>query len=532
MLSDTDAAGDEHDLRPSPEPRALPALLTEVEPSLAIVSGAAMTTAISGIELDSRRIRPSDLFVACPGFHSHGAHHIDEAIGRGAGAVLTDETGLTLLSAGLPADLPLLLSDNPRRSCARLAEALYRRQPSPTLLAVTGTNGKTSTVQMLRAGLGVAGVNAAVIGSLGIEAAGLRRASPLTTPEAPQLHAALGRFAELGVQAAAVEVSSAALIQERIEGLAFAVAGFTNLDRDHLDLHGSMGAYLAAKCRLFHPDRCRHAVVMVDDDAGREVARHCRRQGLPLTTCSSCSSSADWRLTSVDERWQLHTPDGGRLDLGAGDRPAFQRRNQMLAMAMLAAFDPGVMTGSRQTAISDTLGALQVPGRMQRVSDPDDPILAVVDYAHTVIAVREVIAGMRRAVPNRLITLLCADGERDPGKRHELGAAAAAGSDVVIVTETSNRNEDPAQIRAALLAGARSGPAAAGSHRCRLLEIPDRGEAIEAALAMAGAGDGVLLLGRGEEPSLDNRGISIPFLDRERLAAALRRRLSHPATAR
>jgi UDP-N-acetylmuramoyl-L-alanyl-D-glutamate--2,6-diaminopimelate ligase len=478
--------------------------------------------AISGVSLASAEVRPGDLYAALPGARTHGARFAADAADRGAVAVLTDPTGLATATA---TGLPVCVVDDPRAVVGLVADRVYG-EPSRqlTVLGITGTNGKTTTAYLAEAGLAAAGVGTGLIGTVQTRTRG-RAAdgtptetafpSVRTTPEAPALHALLATMAGSGVSAVVMEVSSHALVLGRVGGVRFAAAGFTNLGRDHLDFHGDLEAYFQAKAMLFD-GRAAAEVVDVDDDAGRRLAD---RPGRPRpVTVSTEGPDADWSATDV-----VPAPDGGSAFTltGPGGRswPArlrlpgrFNIANAVMAVALLDAV--GVPVEAALAGIADTV----VPGRMEPV-DAGQPFVAVVDYAHTPDAVATALAALRGATEGRLIIVLGCGGDRDPGKRPAMGAAAAEGSDVLVVTDDNPRSEDPAVIRAAMLAGVQDLPR---DRRAEVHEVAGRRNALAAAVALARPGDTLLVAGKGHETGQEVAGTVHPFDDRDVLREVIR----------
>jgi UDP-N-acetylmuramoyl-L-alanyl-D-glutamate--2,6-diaminopimelate ligase len=393
------------------------------------------------------------------------------------------------------------------------------------VIGITGTNGKTTTSYLVEAALLAAGYTTGLIGTVQTRTRGRRAdGSPVdtafpsvrTTPEAPALHALLAGMVETGVQAVVMEVSSHALVQGRVGGVRFAAAGFTNLGRDHLDFHGDLESYFQAKALLFD-GRAAAEVVDVDDPHGRRLAE---KPG--TVTVSIAGRPADWTATDIDRApdggstFTLTGPDGharpGRLRLPG----RFNVANAVLAVALLDAV--GIPAERSLEGLADTV----VPGRMEPV-DAGQPFVAVVDYAHTPDAVATALDALRPVTAGRVLTVLGCGGDRDPGKRPEMGRVAAERSDLLIVTDDNPRSEDPAAIRAAMLAGARDVPEA---FRAEVLEIGDRRAAVAEAVRRARPGDAVLVAGKGHETGQEVGGRTSPFDDRdvlrEALAAAVR----------
>jgi UDP-N-acetylmuramoyl-L-alanyl-D-glutamate--2,6-diaminopimelate ligase len=468
---------------------------------------------VTGVTLRSQDAVAGDLFAALPGGTAHGARYAADAIGRGAVAVLTDPAGLETLSSSI--DVPVLVHQNPRAVLGEVAAAVYGN-PSERLrvIGVTGTSGKTTTTYLVEAGLRAAHRVVGLIGTVGISIDGRAEPSALTTPEAPDLQALLAVMVERGVDTVVMEVSSHALTLGRVDAVHFAVGGFTNLSRDHLDFHPTMQDYLDAKAKLFDPESATHAdisVVCVDDDAGQTIAA--RAQG--PTTVSATGRDAAWRSE------QVHADAQGGQEFVAVDPAGVQHRvrialpgrynvaNGLLALALLDA----VGVSPEQAAAG--LRTATVPGRMQPIDGGQD-FLALVDYAHKPGALRAALETLRAQTDGRIAVVFGAGGNRDQGKREPMGAVAAELADLVVVTDDNPRDEDPDDIRAAIMAGA----AAAGAD-AQLVELGDRRAAIDFAVGWASAGDVVLIAGKGHEAGQTSRGHTRPFDDREELAASL-----------
>jgi UDP-N-acetylmuramoyl-L-alanyl-D-glutamate--2,6-diaminopimelate ligase len=477
---------------------------------------------VTGIEQRSNAVRPGDLFAALPGAQAHGARFARDAVDRGAVAVFTDAAGAELAGE---LGVPVLVREQPRSVLGELSAALYGN-PSQRLriVGITGTSGKTTTAYLVEAGLAAGGLSTALIGTIETRIGGRRVPSALTTPEAPQLHAMFALMVEQGVDAVVMEVSSHALTLGRVDGVRFAVGGFTNLSQDHLDFHADFEDYFAAKRTLFEPESpvaARTAVICVDDQWGQRLA-----DGLVGPTTVSTNGSADWYVegaVAVHGGEQDFTAVGPDVSVDVRLRlpGSYNIANGLLAVALCAAagVDPAIA--------GPALAAVDVPGRMQRVERGQD-FLAIVDYAHKPAAVESVIATLRgylvsAAEPTgRLAVVLGAGGDRDAGKRPLMGAAAARGADLAIITDDNPRSEDPAAIRAAMRAGIQDIPA---EERGEIREIGDRAEAIAAAVDWARPGDVVLVAGKGHEAGQEIKGVKHPFDDRDVLAAALERSL-------
>ena len=460
--------------------------------------------AVTGVTLDSRDVRAGDLFAALPGAHAHGASYADEARARGAVAMLTDVDHADGIEG-----MPAVVAADPRSVLGEVAAEIYGRPGERLLLVgVTGTNGKTTTAYLLEAGLRAAGYATGVIGTTGIRLGDQVIPSARTTPEAPELHALLGTMVERGIDAVAMEVSSHALALGRVDGLRFDAAVFTNLTQDHLDFHGTMENYFEAKASLFTPARAGRAIVGIDDEWGRRLAE---RQAIPTTTFS-LDGEADVACLGIEddlgEQRLVVGCDGQQHDVVVGLPGRFNAANGLAAWTTLH------LLGIPDAVLSTAMRDVRVPGRMELVDEGQD-FVAVVDYAHSPDSVERVISSVEPAPGGRRIVVLGCGGDRDRDKRPVMGRLGASMADVFIVTDDNPRSEDPASIRAAMLAGI-------ARPRAEVREIPDRREAIRSAVAEARPGDVLLLLGKGHEPGQEIAGATYPFSDREELAVSLR----------
>lgn len=466
--------------------------------------------AVTGVSLASNAVRPGDLYAALPGARTHGARYAAEAIGSGASAVLTDPDGATIVGE---VDVPVLVVENPRRVLGDLAALIYA-DPAASLvtIGVTGTQGKTTVTLLAEGALTAAGHTAGVIGTIGTRIAGHPVRTALTTPEAPALHALFGAMLDEGVTACAMEVSSHALVQGRADGVVFDVAVFLNLGRDHLDYHGSVEEYFAAKASLFTPRHASHAVVNVADPYGRRLASSTE---LAVTTFSTEGTDADWTLvrataSAAGTAARFAGPGGLELDVDVPLPGAFNVTNALAVVAGLHA--AGVDVRAAAAGIGSCAG---VPGRMQSVDRGQD-FHVVVDYAHKPDAVEAVLGTLRPLTEGRLVVVIGAGGDRDPGKRPVMGEIASRLADVVVVTDDNPRSEDPARIRRAVLDGAlRAEPPA------EVRETADRGAAIDEAIALAREGDCVVIAGKGHEQGQEIAGRVHPFDDVQRATSAL-----------
>lgn len=483
------------DLRPS----AVPGL-----PLASLVPGA--SGVLRGVTLDSRRVRPADLYVGLPGAATHGARFARDAAAAGAAAVLTDAQGAELAR---DAGIPVAVVDDPRAAMAEVAAAVYGRPADGVqLFGVTGTNGKTSTVFLLDAALTALGRHVATIGTIGYRVGGVpveTSRSTITTPESPDLQALLGVLVERGADTIAMEVSSHALALHRVDGMTFDAAAFTMLGQDHLEFHHTMEDYFAAKARLFTEGRTRAAVINTADPWGRRLADMVRAEGRSRLV-TTLGEGADYRvrwsepLPAGGSRVLLEHP-GGEVEFTLSMLGEFNVANAVTALALVGA------AGGDVAVAAAGLAEAQVPGRMQRVELGEGRPHVVVDFAHTPQAVTVALGALPST--GRHLVVLGAGGDRDPSKRGPMGRAAARGADVVLVTDDNPRSEVPADIRAAVLEGARA------SGGAEVVDAGDRRSAIAAALNRAEAGDWVAILGKGHESGQDVAGVITPFDDVE-----------------
>lgn len=504
-----------------PRPHPAPSTSLAAVAACAGASASIGDVTVTGVTLNSREVQPGDLYAALPGTHTHGASFAGPALGAGAAAVLTDPSGHAMLArAGLT--VPEVVTPDPRAVLGRVAALVYGTGvdlPVRTY-GITGTNGKTTTAYLIGAALSALGRSIGLIGTIETRIADERIRSVRTTPEATDLHALLAVMAQRGVGACVMEVSSHALELHRVDGVVYDTALFTNLSQDHLDFHGGMEPYFAAKASLFTPERSRQGIVCVDDEWGQRLAREA---SVPLTTVTSRQDvEADWRVISTDEEdraeFQLASVDQ-RLSLRSPLPGDFNRTNT--AMAAVVLLTDGVSSHEVERA---TRTDPQVPGRMERISlaghDDERLPLVVVDFAHTPEAVSAALTALRPGTSGALVVVLGAGGDRDRGKRPQMGRAAALAADIVFVTDDNPRSEEPSDIRTAVLEGARL----AGSGAL-LRDVAGRGEAIRGAVLAAvdaGVGSTVVVVGKGHETGQEIEGAVHPFDDREEVLKALR----------
>jgi len=527
-VSNADGAGEggprAAPLRPKRiEPVPVSTLLERAEARL-LNDGTGSSTTVTGTTLRAHEVVTGDLFAALPGSRVHGAEFVTEALTAGASAILTDDAGAAQLP---PAawELPVLVHHDPRAVLGTVAASVYG-DPSHRLsvLGVTGTSGKTTTAYLIESGLRAEGLRTGLIGTIEIRVAGQRVPSAFTTPEAPDLQAMLAAMAEEGVTHVVMEVSSHALALGRVDGTHFAVGAFTNLSQDHLDFHRDMADYFAAKSLLFD-GRAATEIVVLDTEWGRKLLRP-----ETVTVTGEPGGEAAWwagerSLTEAGQQsFTVHGPEEWAVPVLLPLPGAFNVTNALLAAAVLA--EVGV-TGA---AVAEGLSAVDVPGRMERV-DAGQSFTAVIDYAHKPAALAVVLESLRQRSTHRVITVLGCGGDRDVGKRTVMGEVAARGSDLLIVTDDNPRSEDPAEIRAAVMAGARgvTGADVTGLDAAEALEIADRRQAIDEAVRRARAGDVVLVAGKGHETGQEIDGVVYPFVDRLQLQTALTTRLECPS---
>lgn len=470
---------------------------------------------VDSIGLDSQALEPGALFAAVPGTRVHGASF---AFDTPAAAVITDEEGLAIIEQ-TDDRRPVLVVDDVRAVLGTVAAEIYGHPSrAMTLLGVTGTSGKTTTSYLLEAGLTAAGHTVGLIGTTGSRIDGRPVPTTLTTPEATTLQALFARMLAAGVTHVVMEVSSHALELGRVTGAEFDGAGFTNLSQDHLDFHPTMEDYFAAKARFFDPAsplHARRAVVCVDDDWGRRMAEVAGPDVLRVGTRGQAGLEVTGEQVSQEpggaQRIAVTAgPDTITADLQLpGD---FNVANATLATAMALA------AGVDGEAFARGLADVAVPGRMERI-DAGQDFLAVVDYAHKPAAVAAVLHTLRSQVDGRLGVVVGSGGDRDPTKRPIMGAEAARGADFVVVTDDNPRSEQPAPIRAAVLAGARD--AATGAV---IEEYPSRAEAIDRLVQWARPGDGIVVVGKGHEVGQIVGDKVLHFDDREEVRRALAER--------
>ncbi len=469
---------------------------------------------VRGVTLDSRRVAPGTLFLACAGRNGHGLDHLGQALERGASAVLYEPREGREPPAA-PPGVPVIPVPGLAAKASRVA-AHYFGDPSRRLFVAgfTGTNGKTSCSQFLAQCL--APERCALVGTLGNGFPGALEEASHTTPDAVALQGLLARFLDAGAAAVAMEVSSHALEQGRVAAVRFAAAVFTNLSRDHLDYHGSMAAYGASKERLFRLPGVDAAIVNMDDPFGRDLAGRLPRTlerigyGLePLGAIGGLEKRLAGRIVRTDAGG-MGIAFSGPWGEGEFATPLLGRFNASNLLAVLAVLlHKGLTPGE---AVKRLAGVRTVPGRMERFGGGSRP-LVVVDYAHTPDALEQTLTALRPHVQGRLTCLFGCGGDRDKGKRPLMGAIAERLADRVVVTDDNPRFESGEAIVADILEGMRRPGAARVVH--------DRAAAIREAVAEAGPGDLILVSGKGHETTQQVGELRFPFSDREQVARAL-----------
>jgi len=464
---------------------------TKTLADLGLTAQGAGSVTITGLSVDSREVREGHLFAALPGTKVHGGEFIQYALRMGAAAVLTDREGAAIAAGELASsDAALVVAEDPRAALAYAAALWFAAQPG-TMVAVTGTNGKTSVASFTRQIWETLGQPAVNLGTTGVEGA---ISLPLkhTTPEPITLHRVLAEVAGEGVTHGAMEASSHGLTQRRLDGVHLTAAAFTNITQDHLDYHADFEDYFRAKAGLF--DRVLGedgtAVINLDDPSGPRMAGIAEARGQDLLTVGRAEGAALRLLAQAFDatgqtlrfEW-AGRPRQARLDLIGG----FQAENALVAAGL------AIACGEEADAVFAALERLHtVRGRMQLAATRANGAAVYVDYAHTPDAIATALKALRPHVMGRIVIVFGAGGDRDRGKRPLMGAAAAEGADVAIVTDDNPRSEDPAAIRAAILQAMPDDPASVS-------EVGDRAEAILRGVDALGPGDALLIAGKGHE---------------------------------
>ena len=471
---------------------------------------------VIGVQHDSRCVEPGDLFVAVPGATHDGSSFVRDALRSGAVALMAERE--------LASDVPLMIVADARLGLGQAAELVYGEPTSalPTV-GITGTNGKTTTAYLLEQAIEGASGKPALVGTTGLIGLGDTTPSLHTTPEGDDI----SRFARIALDQGAthlvLEVSSHGLAMRRVDALDFAVAAFTNLSRDHLDFHGSMERYGEAKARFFTELAPKHAVIHVDDAFGAELAE---RVSVPVTRCSRRPESnaeiiaSEWSVTRAGIRAEVDTP-AGSISIRSPMLGEHNLENILVALGCAHAL--GLDLKAAAAAWEAASGS---PGRLERIPHPRD-VAVLVDYAHTTDALHRVLQTMRAVTPNRLIVVFGAGGDRDRGKRPEMGRVGIQGADLCVLTSDNPRSEDPQVILDELEVGAKQ----AGGQRIAPRDLvgasrgycvlADRKEAIRAAIGAAESGDTVLLAGKGHETYQIIGSERTHFDDREEARTAI-----------
>lgn len=467
------------------------------------VPGISRDLRITGLVMDSREVKPGDAFVAIAGFGAHGLKFVEQARSQGAVAILFEPPA----PVDLPAPSDAIAVPNLRARLGELADRFHGRvTEAMTVVGVTGTNGKTSTVQLLAQAWTVRGVRCGTIGTLGMGLYGQAQPTGFTTPLVLKLHDLLAQLHEQGAQAVAMEVSSHALDQGRADGVHFDVAVFTNLTRDHLDYHGDMETYGAAKARLFAWPGLQAAAINLDDDYGRRLLEQLPAGVKPMGLSSRGAAGAALRADAL----RLDSA-GIAFELVAGSEahavrsPLLGRFNVDNLLAVAGALHA---LGDSVAQIASTLSQLQpIHGRMNRLGGDGIKPLVVIDYAHTPDALEQALKSLRAHAQARLVCVFGCGGERDRGKRPQMAAIAEANADAVIVTDDNPRAEDGDRIVADILAGF--------TRVDDVVVQRDRAAAIARAIGEARPDDIVLIAGKGHEPYQEIDGVKHPFDDTE-----------------
>jgi UDP-N-acetylmuramoyl-L-alanyl-D-glutamate--2,6-diaminopimelate ligase len=466
---------------------------------------------VSHIRSDSRRVERGDVFAAYPGSQLDGRSFIGDAMAHGASGIVWEPQGFVWDRAWKVPHVPV---ENLKARVGAIAELVYG-SPSRELwmVGVTGTNGKTSCAHWIAAGLDASGRRAAVLGTLGNGLWGALDEAPNTTLDATLLHETLRDLRSSGAQAVAMEVSSHGLEQGRVSGVAFDVALFTNLSRDHLDYHGTMAAYGAAKAKLFARPELRVGVVNADDAFGQSLIDASRSSGRKILTYGfGAADIVGTRLTASTSglAFAVETP-WGKGEIHTRLVGAFNAANLLGVLGVLLVSGVGI-----EPAVAYLARIEAPPGRMQRLGGDGAP-LVVIDYAHTPDALDKVLTALRSAVASggQLVCVFGCGGDRDRGKRPEMGRVAARLADRVIVTSDNPRSEEPDAIASDIVHGIRE-----TGNRRYAIEL-ERADAIAQSIAEARTGDVVLLAGKGHEPYQETAGVRRPFLDADHAARAL-----------
>jgi len=461
---------------------------------------------VTGISNDHHEIQQGDIFAALPGVHHHGIEFASSAIDNGAVAILTDATGASQILT----EVPIIVVENPRLSMAYFARAIYGNPFSSLLtIGVTGTNGKTTTTHMIANALQANSFTPFLIGTLGFRLKSEYTASSRTTPESVLLYREVGKAKANGADSVVMEVSSHALVLNRVAGITFDVAVFTGLSPDHLDFHATMEDYYLAKKQLFDPAYSKCAIICIDDEWGRRLQSETQ---IPVITYTTNQPKANWKLkkyaaTNLGVAEIEVTRDGESIDAQIAIPGVFNAAN---AIATLAC---GEFLNLDRTNVLASLSNVSVKGRLERIDIGQD-FTVIVDFAHTPDAVEQVLKiGREIAGDRKIITVLGCGGNRDSAKRPLMGHIAASNSDIFVATDDNPRNEDANEIREQMLSQV--------LEHDHVIEIGDRQAAIHYAIKHASPGDCILILGKGHEIGQEIQGFVHPFDDSQVAIEAL-----------
>ena len=459
---------------------------------------------ISGVSINAQKVVPGDLFIAFAGANTHGISYLEQAISNGAVAVLSDKK--------IEASIPSFIHPKPREIVGAISAWLYGNPfKSLKAIGITGTNGKTTTANLVKQIWQLNSIKSGLIGTLGVEIADEKLESTRTTPEADDLQAIAAAMVEQGCKNLAMEVSSHAIDQGRIKGAKYEVVAFSNLTQDHLDYHLSMENYFQAKANLFASEYAKAAVINIDDSYGKKLSKQVK---IPVVTVSRKDSTADWYLAKAEIKNGLYqveikSKSGESLSENFALLGDYNLDNLLLAVAIVNS------AGLSLDKIASTISKLQsVPGRLESVN-AGQKFTALVDYAHTPDAVERVIATVKSATSGKIIGVLGCGGDRDASKRSLMGHALFNGCDLAIFTSDNPRSESAEAILKQMTAGIDFG-------KKGLVEI-DRKSAIDLAVENAQSGDVVLLMGKGHESGQEVNSVVTPFDDRVELAESIKR---------
>ena len=459
---------------------------------------------ISGVSINAQKVVPGDLFIAFAGANTHGISYLEQAISNGAVAVLSDKK--------IEASIPSFIHPKPREIVGAISAWLYGH-PFESLKAVgiTGTNGKTTTANLVKQIWQLNSIKSGLVGTLGVEIADEKLESARTTPEADDLQAIAAAMVEQGCKNLVMEVSSHAIDQGRIKGAKYEVVAFSNLTQDHLDYHLSMENYFQAKANLFATEYAKAAVINIDDSYGKKLSKQVK---IPVVTVSRKDSTADWYLAKAEIKNGLYqveikSKSGEILSENFALLGDYNLDNLLLAVAIVSS------AGLSLDKIASTISKLQsVPGRLESIN-AGQKFTALVDYAHTPDAVERVIATVKSATSGKIIGVLGCGGDRDASKRSLMGHALFNGCDLAIFTSDNPRSESAEAILKQMTAGIDLG-------KKGLVEL-DRKSAIDLAVENAQSGDVVLLMGKGHESGQEVNSVVTPFDDRVELAESIKR---------